>query len=75
MKIIKEKKIKLKTYVVEYWFLVFIDGEDMGYDFNQVEVQAISPSSAIRKVKDNAQHDFPHALNAKNFKVVRYFRN
>ena len=51
MKIIKESKKKLKTYIVEYWFQSFLGDDDMGYDFDQVKVEAISPTSAIKKAK------------------------
>jgi hypothetical protein len=70
MKTIKEKN-NTKIYVVEYWFLLFMNGEDMGYDFEQVEVQAISPASAIKKVKSEQKYLLP--IGAKNFKVIRYY--
>lgn len=69
MKIIKENKKKLKTYVVEYWFQSFLGDDDMGYDFDQVKVEAISPTSAIKKAKVNAPRF------AKNYKIIRYFKN
>ena len=51
-------------YQVEYWFLSFHKGEDLGYDYNIIDVKAISPKQAILLAKDKAHK------GAKHFKIV-----
>jgi hypothetical protein len=41
--------IIMKVYKIEYWFLSFIGDEDSGYDYDIVEVEAISPKHALLK--------------------------
>tara|TARA_R100000541_G_C1864702_1_gene79818 strand:+ start:379 stop:582 length:204 start_codon:yes stop_codon:yes gene_type:complete len=66
MKIIFQTIIKhAPIYKVEYWYLSFVDDDDMGYDYEQVEVTAISPKQAILKAKNIAR------IGAKNFTIVR----
>tara|TARA_R110001583_G_scaffold144185_13_gene296229 strand:+ start:527 stop:724 length:198 start_codon:yes stop_codon:yes gene_type:complete len=65
MKIIKENKPKLTQYKVEYWYLSFCGDDDMGYDFDVVQVGAISPRQAILKAKQSAPR------NAKKFQVIK----
>ncbi len=64
MKIIKENK-KIKIYEVEYWFLHFIGDEDCGYDYDRVEVEAISPRQALKKAKQLAP------MGAKKFEIIK----
>ncbi len=54
----------MKNYKVEYWYLLFIGGEDLGYDFDVVNVKAISPKQAISKAKQQS------IVGAKNFKII-----
>ena len=64
MKIVKENK-KIKIYEVEYWFLHFVGDEDCGYDYDRVEVEAISPRKAIKKAEQLAP------LGAKKFEIIK----
>lgn len=64
MKIINETNVKRKKYTVEFWFLHFIGDEDCGYDYDRVEVEAISPRQAILKAKQLAPR------GAKKFEIV-----
>ena len=64
MKIINETNVKRKKYIVEYWFLHFIGDEDCGYDYDRVEVEAISPRQAILKAEQLAPR------GAKKFEIV-----
>ena len=64
MKIIKENK-KIKIYEVEYWFLHFIGDEDCGYDYDRVEVEAISPRQALKKAEQLAPR------GAKKFEIIK----
>ena len=41
----------VKNYKVEYWFLNFVGDYDFGYDYERVDVKAISPKQAILKAK------------------------
>ena len=54
----------LKKYIVEYWFLNFIGDIDMGYDYERVNVNAISPKQAILLAKQKARK------GAKSFSIV-----
>ena len=66
MKIVQEKETKpLKKYIVEYWFLHFVGDEDCGYDYDRVEVEAISSRQAIRKAEQEAPR------GAKNFEIIK----
>jgi len=65
MKIIKESKAKLPQYKVQYWYLVFCGDDDMGYDFDVVQVSAISSKQAILKAKQSAPR------GAKKFEVIK----
>ncbi|QDP61419.1 MAG: hypothetical protein GOVbin962_10 [Prokaryotic dsDNA virus sp.] len=64
MKIINETNVKRKKYIVEFWFLHFIGDEDCGYDYDRVEVEAISPRQAILKAEQLAPR------GAKKFEIV-----
>lgn len=64
MKIVKESK-KIKIYEVEYWFLHFIGDEDCGYDYDRVEVEAISPRQALKKAEQLAPR------GAKKFEIIK----
>ena len=64
MKIINETNVKRKKYTVEFWFLHFIGDEDCGYDYDRVEVEAISPRQAILKAEQLAPR------GAKKFEIV-----
>ena len=50
---------------MEYWFLHFVGDEDCGYDYDRVEVEAISPRQAIRKAEQLAP------LGAKKFEIIK----
>ena len=66
MKIVQEQDTKpLKKYIVEYWFLHFVGDEDCGYDYDRVEVEAISSRQAIRKAEQEAPR------GAKNFEIIK----
>jgi len=66
MKIVQEQNKKpLKKYIVEYWFLHFVGDEDCGYDYDRVEVEAISSRQAIRKAEKEAPR------GAKNFEIIK----
>jgi len=66
MKIVQEQDKKpLKKYIVEYWFLHFVGDEDCGYDYDRVEVEAISSRQAIRKAEQEAPR------GAKNFEIIK----
>lgn len=66
MKILQEQNKKpLKKYIVEYWFLHFVGDEDCGYDYDRVEVEAISSRQAIRKAEQEAPR------GAKNFEIIK----
>ncbi len=66
MKIVQEQNKKpLKKYIVEYWFLHFVGDEDCGYDYDRVEVEAISSRQAIRKAEQEAPR------GAKNFEIIK----
>jgi hypothetical protein len=66
MKIVQEENKKpLKKYIVEYWFLHFVGDEDCGYDYDRVEVEAISSRQAIRKAEQEAPR------GAKNFEIIK----
>jgi len=54
----------VKNYKVEYWFLNFVGDYDFGYDYERVDVKAISPKQAILKAKEKARK------GAKNFAIV-----
>ena len=65
MKILQEQNKKpLKKYIVEYWFLHFVGDEDCGYDYDRVEVEAISSRQAIRKAEQEAPR------GAKKFDII-----
>jgi hypothetical protein len=64
MKIINETNVKRKKYTVEFWFLHFIGDEDCGYDYDRVEVEAISPRQAILKAEQLAPR------GAKKFEII-----
>tara|TARA_R100000231_G_scaffold86524_1_gene65680 strand:+ start:200 stop:439 length:240 start_codon:yes stop_codon:yes gene_type:complete len=51
---------KMKIYKIEYWFLSFIGDEDSGYDYDIVEVEAISPKQALLKAKQKARRGAKH---------------
>lgn len=54
----------MPKYKIEYTYLAFC-GEDLeGYDFDVVEVKAISPTQAIKKAKQDAP------FNAKKFNII-----
>ena len=66
MKIVQEQDKKpLKKYIVEYWYLHFVGDEDCGYDYDRVEVEAISSRQAIRK----AEQEAPRGAN--NFEIIK----
>ena len=50
----------MKLYKIEYWFLSFIGDEDNGYDYDIVEVEAISPKKALLKAKQKARRGAKH---------------
>ena len=56
----------IKKYIVEYWFLHFHGDEDCGYDYDRVEVEAISPRQAIQKAEQQAP------FGAKNFEIIKF---
>ena len=65
MKIVQEQDKKpLKKYIVEYWFLHFVGDEDCGYDYDRVEVEAISSRQAILKAEQEAPR------GAKKFDII-----
>ncbi len=54
----------MKNYKVEYMYLAYC-GEDLeGYEFDNVNVEAISPKQAIEKAKQVAP------FNAKKFNIT-----
>ncbi len=54
----------MKNYKVEYMYLAYC-GEDLeGYEFDDINVNAISPKQAIEKAKQTAPR------NAKNFNII-----
>ena len=66
MKIVqKQDKKPLKKYIVEYWFLHFVGDEDCGYDYDRVEVEAISSRQAILKAEQHAPR------GAKKFEIIK----
>ena len=66
MKIVQEQDKKpLKKYIVEYWFLHFVGDEDCGYDYDRVEVEAISSRQAILKAEQHAPR------GAKKFEIIK----
>jgi hypothetical protein len=52
--------IIMKVYKIEYWFLSFVGDEDNGYDYDIVEVEAISPKQALLKAKQIACRGAKH---------------
>ena len=50
----------MKLYKIEYWFLSFTGDEDSGYDYDIVEVEAISPKQALLKAKQTARRGAKH---------------
>ncbi len=54
----------MKAYKIEYWYLSFYGQLELGYDFNTIEVKAVSPKQAILKAKQNAHR------GAKDFKII-----
>ncbi len=52
--------IIMKIYKIEYRFLSFIGDEDNGYDYEIVEVEAISPNQALLKAKQKACRGAKH---------------
>ena len=54
----------MNSYKVEYWYLLFHGNDDLGYDYNVVEVEASNETEAIEKVKITAPR------GAKKFKIV-----
>ena len=66
MKILHDQDKKpLKKYLVEYWYLHFHGDEDCGYDYNRVEVEAISSRQAILKAEQHAPR------SAKKFEIIK----
>jgi|TARA_R100001460_G_scaffold22235_8_gene45241 hypothetical protein len=54
----------MKSYKIEYRYLAF-GGQDLeGYDYDIVNVKAISPSQALRLAKNEAP------FNAKDFQIL-----
>ena len=66
MKIVHDQNKKpLTIYTIEYWYLHFIGDEDFGYDYDRVEVGAISSRQALLKAKQLAPR------GAKKFEVIK----
>ena len=67
MKIVHDQQNNkpLTIYEVEYWYLNFIGDEDCGYDYDRVEVGAISPRQAILKAQQLAPR------GAKKFEIIK----
>ena len=54
----------MKKYKVEYWYLLFHGNDDLGYDYDVVEVEASDETAAIEKAKRIAPR------GAKKFKII-----
>lgn len=61
-----ENKLKeLKPYTVEYWFIAYWGADDMGYDYEHIDVTAKNDNEAIEIAKRLSRS------YSKNFKIVR----
>ena len=54
----------MHNYRVEYWFLSFYKGQDMGYDYDIVDVEAEDEATALKIAEIKAPR------GAKKFKIV-----
>ena len=54
----------MHRYRVEYWYLHFMGKEDMGYDFDILDIEAEDEATAIKIAKMRAPR------GAKKFKIV-----
>ena len=54
----------MREYRVEYWYLLFHGNDDLGYDYDIVEVEASNETEAIEKARIIAPR------HAKKFKII-----